>query len=1063
MATSLWKRNVTHERKWKPSFIATHISLLLTILILPALVVLGILLAFTSSNILATFGTTKIGVSVLAVSPIYVGAAALGSVLLLFILLLRQNELAVVVVVLLHIYVDTYIGISFAAPLLASALLVVFFLAQSSDHPWIGPLTRWVWTAFIVVALLAATRANTNFLYKAEYYVDCIVMGLLMFWLGNLIACNSKRLRRFFQLFALMGTLIAIHTLIEAITGVFLLAASQYTVDTQTISYLDPFSSGVHRAESFLTNANTNGGFMALILFLPLGLFATSKQLSSKVLYLAEIFLILAALLFTYTTGAWIASVIGLLVFITFVGRFRYRIQIAAFLVLIGIVVVGWFPELFQHATDPNEVLLRSGVWQTGLRVIQAFPLTGLGLGRDVYLFGAEPYRVAQQYIPVNHPHNSYLEFAALGGIPLLLIFLTLLALNVYHALRNWSLADVASRPLFATGLASVTALSFHSMSNAGWTLAPLAAIGWLLLGTIASPLMKKSLVQGTEVYKKSMPIDEENASISNVWQPKLVVVGEAGLRRGRRHLWIMNGLFIRERLAQLATFVPGLERMLKPAPKTEQGDEGSNALLKLLKSSGIYALGFMASPLINLVLAPFLTRHLSRAEYGGLAVINAAISLMAGITQLGIGTAFLRVYNYDYESQEERSRVLSTTIILLLLVGVPICIAMIFAAPWLSIILLGGPEFSRAIQLAAAIILLQNLTLPGYSWLRAENHATFLSLLMIGNLVINLSLTIVLVGILHMGIIGSLIGVSGGYALTVVILTPIMLFRAGLRLHMSTARNLLSFGLPIVASFIAVWILQLSDRYLLSLFKSLSETASYSVAYSLGGVLAPLILGPFNWAWPPAMYSIAKRKDAPRVFQQVFRWFSFVLLFATFGLSLLSIGILNLLFPPSYHMAAPIIPIITASMLFYGVYEVFTLGVYIQRKTWLVAVFTACSALLNLGLNLVLIPSFGAMGAALSTLLAYMLMAVVAYVVTQHIYAVPFEIGLFSGALLLGIALYFGSSFLVRYQGPIIVWCVAFMALLVYGITLIMLGIVASKRRQRELRKVVTQENIVI
>lgn len=66
-----------------------------------------------------------------------------------------------------------------------------------------------------------------------------------------------------------------------------------------------------------------------------------------------------------------------------------------------------------------------------------------------------------------------------------------------------------------------------------------------------------------------------------------------------------------------------------------------TSQIRQLVKSSGIYALSSLAAPLVSLVLAPFLTRHLSHADYGALAVLNTAIALVAGITQLGLNSAF--------------------------------------------------------------------------------------------------------------------------------------------------------------------------------------------------------------------------------------------------------------------------------------------------------------------------------------------------------------------------------------------------------------------------------------
>jgi O-antigen/teichoic acid export membrane protein len=452
-------------------------------------------------------------------------------------------------------------------------------------------------------------------------------------------------------------------------------------------------------------------------------------------------------------------------------------------------------------------------------------------------------------------------------------------------------------------------------------------------------------------------------------------------------------------------------------AAQTTGGESDLGLIRNLVKSSGVYAISAVASPLVSLVLAPFLTHSLSNADYGALIVLNTVITLVTTITQLGLNSAILRAYNYDYENRRDRLDVLSTALILLTLISISVAIVTMLTAPEMASFLLGSPSFSIPVQITALAILAQNLSVPGFAWLRAENRAKVFSILAIINLLITLGANIVLVGIAHMGIAGSLLATVAGYAVVMICMLPTILLRAGLALRLDITRNLLSFGIPLVFNSVSFWVLQLSDRYLLSRLGSLAQTASYGVAYTLGGALNAVVLAPFILAWPIAMYTIAKRSDAPLVFQLVFRWFSMILLLAAFVLALVAVIILNIFFPPSYHSAAPIIPIIAMSTMFFGVYNIFAVGIGIRRKTWLAALIMTLSALVNVGCNLFLIPLYGSMGAALSTLIAYMLLALTMYIVNQQIYPIPFEIGLFGLALLVGIAAYIGINFLAQHQ----------------------------------------------
>lgn len=488
------------------------------------------------------------------------------------------------------------------------------------------------------------------------------------------------------------------------------------------------------------------------------------------------------------------------------------------------------------------------------------------------------------------------------------------------------------------------------------------------------------------------------------------------------------------------------VERIAEPREKPRKADasgaEEQVALLrKLATNSGIYALSSIAVPLVSLVLAPFLTHHLSLYDYGALAITNTVIGLAVGISQLGLSSAFFRAYGYDYTAEQDRRGVVATVTALLCLISIPVAIVIAIIAPWLANLLFGHSSLGNYISLAGGVILLQNLTIPGMAWLRADSRPLLYSLLSISNLVVTLLATIYLIGVLNWGVPGAIIAIGLGYAFIVICTIPIIVLRAGIKIRIDIARNLLAFGLPLVLNFVSYWVLQLLDRYLLSLFSSLAQTAKYTVAYTLGSVMSVVIIGPFTLAWPTAMFSIARRKDAVKVFKLVFRWLSMLLLFAAFGSTLVATFILDWLFPTTYQSAAFVIPIVAESLVFYGLYFVFMAGANIQRKTWLAAVFTTIAALVNVAMNLFLIPLYGAMGAAAATLIAYIVLALAAYIGNQRLYPIPFEVGRFTVALLIGIGFYMGSVFLAQNHGTYVTWGVSIGALILYSGCLALLG----------------------
>lgn len=436
--------------------------------------------------------------------------------------LLQQKELVATLILGIHLYVDWYLGLAFSAQILTFGFILFCYL-QRADLAWTKPRTFWIWLVFLALALIPAFRAIslTDSIY---YYGNVLLSSILFFWLGLLIVRDIASARRFFSMLAFVGALLAIHTIVQARTGIVLFKTTRYDASLDQLRHFVMGKTGILRVESIFLNPNSNGAFFGFIFFLPLGLFTYSKSYAARAFYCIEMLLMLLALYVTYSTGAWVALGFGLICFLFLVGRMGPRIQMIALLAILSLVLVLGFPQqlrlLWEHATGPDEFSLRWAVWQTGLRVILAFPLFGIGLGRYIYIIKSDPYRVPEQFIPVYHPHNSYLEVAALGGIPLALIFLVLLGDGCWLAWRNWRRSSVLDRSLLAGGLALIASLSVNSLGNPGWTLTPLLSVGWLVLGGLASPFLAPVHTregQGENNPSESTAVAEDFSSATRV------------------------------------------------------------------------------------------------------------------------------------------------------------------------------------------------------------------------------------------------------------------------------------------------------------------------------------------------------------------------------------------------------------------------------------------------------------------------------------------------------------------------------------------------------------------
>jgi O-antigen ligase len=454
-------------------------------------------ISFTSSfPFLAMIIALLVG-GALGIFGTYALIVVLGILIMTCIITLRQDEVAIMAIIATEICVDWYLGLHIVSQLIAIVLLSIFFLTRSLRYPWIEPRALWLWILFLILPIPAVIQGNHQLYDLAFYYPNIFFGALIMFWLGMLVARNKIHLRNLFRALAILGALLAIHTIIQAKTGIVLFGSSRFDAYLTQVSNFALANSGdISRAGAFFENPDWNGTFFSIVLFLPLGLFTEASSFLQKFLYFTEMLLMLIALLFTYTAGAWIGALGGMMVFILFTGRSYYRILVPILMVIMGGLLVIFFPVeinlLFQHASNPTELSLRTGAWQTAINVIRAFPITGVGLGFTNYELRAEPFRVPTQPIPLAHPHNSYLELSAMAGLPVLIVFLALLLFALWRAWRNWLQVDTGMRCLLSGGIATIVALSVNSVSINGWTLPPLAAIGWLVLGAIVSPLLTR-------------------------------------------------------------------------------------------------------------------------------------------------------------------------------------------------------------------------------------------------------------------------------------------------------------------------------------------------------------------------------------------------------------------------------------------------------------------------------------------------------------------------------------------------------------------------------------------
>jgi O-antigen/teichoic acid export membrane protein len=204
-------------------------------------------------------------------------------------------------------------------------------------------------------------------------------------------------------------------------------------------------------------------------------------------------------------------------------------------------------------------------------------------------------------------------------------------------------------------------------------------------------------------------------------------------------------------------------------------------------------------------------------------------------------------------------------------------------------------------------------------------------------------------------------------------------------------------FGVPLVPTALFLWITNFSDRFFL--VKLFGETAADGTAeaglYSVGVRIASamvLLLTAFRTAWPAFAYSIRDDDEARRTYAYVLSYLTVICAWVALALTLASPWLVDALSNDTFSSASRVVGPLAFSTVAYAAYIVVAIGVGRTRRTQFNWVITGVAAVVNIALNVALIPTYGMMGAAIATVVAYTVMAVGMAWWSQRVYPVPYQ-----------------------------------------------------------------------
>ncbi|MBQ8717852.1 MAG: lipopolysaccharide biosynthesis protein [Clostridia bacterium] len=398
-----------------------------------------------------------------------------------------------------------------------------------------------------------------------------------------------------------------------------------------------------------------------------------------------------------------------------------------------------------------------------------------------------------------------------------------------------------------------------------------------------------------------------------------------------------------------------------------------------LFHNTAALSVGRLGSKVLVFLLIRFYTGVLTDAQYGTADLITNLANLLIPLACAGLSSGFFR-FVAEAQSRNDQRRVFNSGLVLLAVAG------LIFLC--LSPLLLLWKYFSPYVFLVVLYVLVANAHYFCTEYIRGLGNYSLFAIQGLLNTALNIAWNLLLLLPFDMGVTGYVLSIILADLMT----TVFVFWRARLwevlalrRADKQLMRDMLRFCLPLIPATVCWWVTSVSDRYMVTYFCGEAANGLYTAAYKIPNLLT--ICGSiFIEAWQfsavvenrkrreeeSEQECLQRRRSVTGFFGRIFRGYGPLLFIGGGAMIMCSQLFAKILFDPSFYAAWTYIPVLMAATVFSALSN-FVGSVYLVEKRANMSLITsAIGAVLNVLLNLILIPAMGAMGAAIATLCAY-------------------------------------------------------------------------------------------
>lgn len=410
------------------------------------------------------------------------------------------------------------------------------------------------------------------------------------------------------------------------------------------------------------------------------------------------------------------------------------------------------------------------------------------------------------------------------------------------------------------------------------------------------------------------------------------------------------------------------------------------------IRNGMLYITRLAVTALLPLIALPIFTRVLTRADYGVLALVQIYAMFASALANAGLITAFDRNF-FEQNRVEGRLALLGSVVTLVAcltgFIGLGTYLFRGALAAWFA----HSGEYGDLLFCAYCSMGITAINQYYLTYLRNSERAMAHLLFGICEVLIGFVVSLVLVVVVRMGVTGLVLGQLTGAGITLVFMNVFVFAGTRPRGDVALLGDCLRIGLPLTPRIFIGVLNNQFDKYMIGVLRAAGSVGFYSIGQMFGYAVFMLMTALQN-VFSPQVYQrmFTLGADGGRAVGKYLTPFVYISVGAGLLVALFAEDVITILLPASFHGSIEIAMILACyyAILFFGKQPQ---AVY-AKKTYLIPILSVFGVGVNIGLNILFIARWGALGAAWATLAAGLISGSVSFVVSQRCYRIDWEYG---------------------------------------------------------------------